>query len=93
MTFRYRIEQRHRCYSCDEELKSNRNYYEHKEYENNVIHDLIENGFDFVTDINVSVAYEYFEIMVDTNRKLTEEELRNLLEYFKPAVYTNSWEY
>lgn len=92
MTFRYRIERGHDPYE-EYKLEYERRYYECEEHDKELLNRLTEKGFEFVTEVHVSVAYEYFEIMVDTNRKLTEEELQNLLKYFKPAVCTNSWEY
>lgn len=92
MTFRYRLERNHDPYE-EYKLEYERRYYECEEHNNKVLNSLIEKGFEFVIGINISVAYDYFEIMIDTNKRLTEKELQNLLEYFKPAVCTSFWEY
>ena len=88
---RYRIEQPHDDFE-DAELSGERYYMENEQYRNKLHKELLDAGFSYITEVHVSVSVYWYEIMITTEKELTEGELKKIVAYFGNSAHcTASW--
>ena len=77
--YRYRLETLRD--SETQSLVSDRAYYESECYSEKLMK-FIDAGYTFVIKAEVSVSESWYETIIATDKKLTEDELKNFVEHY-----------